>query len=113
MPDGQRREFFPKRPLGHYFFDCLYYLLCLREHEPETRAFDHYVWSSASRIRGGGNDVREVAVGLAAPYCAVDRYEMTIRRIDDVLSTYESAGSSSSLGATPMTPRGAEQSRIG
>ena len=47
--DGHgNRELFLERTSQECLFDCLYYLLCLREHEPGSPAFKHYVWSFAS-----------------------------------------------------------------
>ncbi len=98
--DGQIREFWPERPLGEYVFDCLYYLLCLREHEPGTRPFDHYVWSFASRARAGGDAVRRLANTLAAPYCADGHHEAALHQIDHVVRLYETATSSSEFKCT-------------
>ena len=93
--DG-KYEFIPERPRPHFFFDCLYYLLCLREHKPDTRIFDHYVWSYASRAMGGGVGIPKLAAELAAPYFEVSgeiALEEIIDRIDRVLVGYESAAS--------------------
>ena len=86
--NGQFKEFIPERHLGHCLFDCVYYLLCLREHEPGTRPFDHYVWSCASRARAAKIDVLQVAADLAAPHCADGRHEIAIQQIEEVLRTY-------------------------
>jgi len=98
--DGQVREFWPERPVGEYVFDCLYYLLCLREHEPGTRPFDHYVWSFASRVRAGGDAVGRLADALAAPYCADGHHQAALHQIDHVLRLYEAATSSSEFECT-------------
>ena len=95
VPDGQGGEFLLRRPLGHCLFDCVYYLLCLRDHEPNTRTFDHYVWSIASRALAGRGAVAQVAVRLAAPFCAGDCHKVAFRRINEVLATYRSAAPSS------------------
>ena len=95
VQDAQGKyEFIPARLPKAFLFDCLYYLLCLREHEPDSRAFDHYVWSFASRAVGGGVGIPKLAVRLAAPYFADSggiEFEKVIDRINTVIVGYESA----------------------
>ena len=57
-------EIFLERSLGSRLFDCLYYLLCLRDFQPGTHEFDHYVWSIASRAYSDGDIVLKVALNL-------------------------------------------------
>ena len=90
VSDGQFKALFPERPLGHCLFDCVYYLLCLRDHKLGTRPFDHYVWSCASRARAARIDVLQVATNLAGPHCAGARHKEATHQIDTVLRKYES-----------------------
>lgn len=63
--DGQGNfEAFPERPMAHSVFDCVYYLLCSRSHDPNARPFKHYAWSIASRVAGSGRVVAKVALDL-------------------------------------------------
>ena len=101
--DGNgNRELFLERDMQECLFDCLYYLLCLREHEIDSRPFKHYIWSFASRAVRGRVSIPKLAVELAAPYYRdVDRDVdlVTIMcKIDEVLKKYESAESQASLG---------------
>ena len=97
VQDGRGgHEFIPERPGQHCLFDCLYYLLCLREHEVDSSAFNHYVWSFASRAVGGGVGIPRLAVELATPYyrhCEEIDFAAVISRIKGVLDLYESARS--------------------
>ena len=97
VQDGRGgHEFIPERPRQHCLFDCLYYLLCLREHELDSSAFNHYVWSFASRAVGGGVGIPKLAVELAILYyrdCKEIDFETVISRIKGVLALYESAKS--------------------
>ncbi len=101
--DGNgNREFFLDRTSQQCLFDCVYYLLCLREHERDSRAFKHYIWSFASRAVRGKVSIRKLATEIAAPYYGdVDRDVdlVTIMcKIDEVFKKYESAESQASLG---------------
>ena len=91
--DGTHTEFLPTRPWTYCLFDCVYFLLCLREHEPDSRAFQHYVWSFASTaIAGRDNRVREYAPRLARD-CFANAYNhlvTAVRHIDDSLKMYQS-----------------------
>ena len=95
VPDGKgEHEFIPQRAHRDYLFDCVYYLLCLREHELDTPAFNHYVWSFASRAVGGRVGIPTLAVELAAPYyndCQEVGIEEVISRIEGVLDLYQLA----------------------
>ena len=92
--DGNgKREFFLERTSQGCLFDCLYYLLCLREHEIDSRAFKHYVWSFASRAIKSEVGIPKLAVDLASPLCKDVDLETIIYKIDDVLRLYESARS--------------------
>ena len=97
VQDGQGgHEFIPERPRHHYLFDCLYYLLCLREHQRDSSVFNHYVWSFASRAVAGGIGISGLAVELATPYyrdCTEIHFEAVVSRIKEVLALYESARS--------------------
>ena len=94
--DGNgKREFFLDRTSQQCLFDCVYYLLCLREHEQDSRAFKHYTWSFASRAVRGRVGIPQLAAKLAAPYYRdVDSdvdLETIMCKIDEVLKQYESA----------------------
>ena len=89
VSDGQFKEVVPERHLGHCLFDCVYYLLCLRDHEPGTRPFDHYVSSCASRARAAEIDLLPIAIGLAAPHCPDARLQEAVDQIDKTLRKYE------------------------
>ena len=80
-----------QRAQGRALFDCLYYLLCLREHALDTRPFDHYIWSFASRAVEGGVGIPALAAELAVPYykdCEETYVETIIDRIKRVLEFY-------------------------
>ena len=62
-------------------FDCLYYLLCLRDFRPGTHNFDHYVWSIASRAYAGGEILFQVAMSL----CPLDYEKTTLNTICDAV----------------------------
>ncbi len=90
--DGNgNREFFLERTSQGQLFDCVYYLLCLRDHELDSRAFNHYVWSFASRAAKAKRGIPKLAVSLAAPHCKDVDLETIIYKIDEVLKLYESA----------------------
>lgn len=89
MSDGQFKEFIPERHLGHCLFEFVYYLLCLREHEPGTRQFKHYVWSCASRARAAGSGVLEIGATLVAPHFAEGRHEIAVHQVEEALAAYE------------------------
>ena len=95
VPDGKgEHEFIPQRTHNQYLFDCVYYLLCLREHDLDTPAFNHYVWSFASRAVGGEAGIPKLAVELAAPHyndCKGIGLQEVISRIDEVLNLYQLA----------------------
>ena len=95
VQDGRGgHELIPERSRQHCLFDCIYYLLCLREHDLDSSVFNHYVWSFASRVVGGGVGILELAVELAAPFysdCKDIYFETVISRIKGVLAIYESA----------------------
>ena len=97
VPDGKgEHEFIPQRAHHDYLFDCVYYLLCLREHELDTSAFNHYVWSFASRAVGGEVGIPKLAAEVAAPYYndykEID-FEKVISRIEGVMHLYQLAAS--------------------
>lgn len=99
---GEDKELLTRRPWTHCLFDCVYYLLCLREHKPDTRAFEHYAWSFASRVKGGGIQVGELSRRLMVP-CYGDarsHLEAVIRRISAILKVYGFIFSSESRKAT-------------
>ena len=60
---GAIEVFLERNPLSG-LFDCLYYLLCLRDLQPGTHIFDHYVWSIASRAYSDGDIVLKEALNL-------------------------------------------------
>ena len=95
IADGHRRhEFLPQRTSAQRLFDCVYYLLCLREHDPEKSAFDHYVWTFASRSIGGVRGLPKLAIELVSPAYAdrcVTSLETVISRIKRVVDLYEIA----------------------
>ena len=92
--DGNgNREFFLDSASQQCLFDCVYYLLCLREHERDSRAFKHYIWSFASRAVRGRVGIPQLAAELAAPYYGDVDLETIIYKIDEVLKQYESAES--------------------
>ena len=89
-------EFIPQRDRYHHMFDCLYYLLCLREHEPGTPTFDHYAWSFASRAVSGGIGIPKLAVELAAPFFRDGKeieLETIVSRIKRLTDLYDSSSS--------------------
>ena len=88
-PDGEGNlEFFLERHPRDDLFDCIYYLLCLREHEPGTRAFNHYVWSFASRASNGKAIIPRVATDLASQYHSTSHFETVIHEISQVMRNY-------------------------
>ena len=87
--DGNH-ELLPKRALQFDLFDCLYYILCLRGHESDTRPFRHYTHSFASRVVRGGDWLIETAASLAAPYYTDARFENMISEIRSVVQAYDS-----------------------
>ena len=85
---GHAKEFLPDKPVSHCLFECVYYLLCSREHEPGSAAFEHYIWSAASRIKTANTAVRHIADTLVAPHCEASRHRKAMRRLDEVLTAY-------------------------
>ena len=65
----------------HGLFDCLYYLLCLRDFRPGTHNFDHYVWSIASRAYSGGDILFQEAMTL----CPLGYEETMLNTICDAV----------------------------
>ena len=101
VSDGRGNEFVPERSVSSCLFDCVYYLLCLRGHEPGSRPFGHYVWSFASRVRAAGNDaVPGVAIDLVARVCTDAHLRAAADAIKEALRSYERAGSPSLPGAS-------------
>jgi len=91
VPDGAGNlEFLPERPPQFDLFDCLYYLLCLRNHRPGTRTFHHYIWSFASRALRAGGSIAQLAADLAYPHYASGGIGVVITSINEVLSIYNS-----------------------
>ena len=85
VEDGST-ELFLDRPRQYYLFDCVYYLLCLRDHELDSRPFKHYVWSIASRAHAGALAVRELAPVVRSAYGgATGDLQTIIARIESVL----------------------------
>ena len=74
------------RPRTHYLFDCVYYLLCLRDHELDSRPFQHYAWSVASRAHAGRLSVRELAPLVRSAYSGATGSDLrtAIARIENV-----------------------------
>ena len=87
-----RHEFLPQRTPAQLLFDCVYYLLCLRDHDPETSAFGHYVWSFASRSSAGPRGLPKLAIELV-PDAYADRdvtcLATVVSRIERVFDLYE------------------------
>ena len=106
VSDGQFKEVIPQRHLGHLLFDCVYYLLCLREHRPRTRPFDHYVSSCASRARAAGIDLLPIAVSLVASHCPDARLREAVDQIDRTLQQYEPVTEQSPVPSTGRIPTG-------
>ena len=83
-------EFLPKRALQFDLLDCVYYLLCLREHESDASPFQHYTHSFASRVVRSGDWIIDVAANLVAPYFADASIEDAITEIRSIVQAYES-----------------------
>lgn len=120
VPDGAGNlEFLPERPPQFDLFDCLYYLLCLRNQEPGTRIFHHYIWSFASRALRAGGDISQLAVDLARPHYGSGDIGVVITNINEVLDLYastiseqqENNASKAKIGAWPVS--GSQQKATG
>ena len=77
----------------HGLFDCLYYLLCLRDFRPGTHNFDHYVWSIASRAYAGGDILFQVAMNLCPPDYEEAMLNTICDAVWDVLRAYRPVAS--------------------
>ena len=90
---GQDIELFPERSRSSYLFDCVYYMLCLRVHAEDTRQFQHYVWTLASRGIGGGVGLIELAASVACAYCGdatfAGKLPAVVAMVGDVMKRYE------------------------
>ena len=94
IPDGQSWEFVPTRSPAEHLQDCIYYLLCLRPHAPSSRAFQHYVWSFASRAVAARRGVARLAFELVRPLLPESCYGVALREVTRALKRYGSAASS-------------------
>lgn len=81
-------EMFLKRNPRSDLFDCLYYLMCLRDWEPSSRVYDHYIWSIASRAFSGGVLLTRGALNLCIPLCDETQLRTAAERIQTVLDGY-------------------------
>ena len=86
-------ELFLERPKQYDLFECLYYLLCLRDHVQGSRVFDQYIWSVASRAVSGGCEMLRLAEILAAPHYPSDEINDIMGAIEAVLEEYGPAES--------------------
>ena len=70
-------------------FDCLYYLLCLKDLPSDGKLFDHYTWSIASRVRTAeGLHVLQFAVHLVSPEYDRDHLDHILARVSAITSGY-------------------------
>ena len=81
-------EIFLERSLGSRLFDCLYYLLCLRDFQPGTHDFDHYIWSIASRAYSDGDTVLKVAINLCPPDYDKAMLNTAYNAVQGILAAY-------------------------
>ena len=105
VSDGQFQEFVPQRNLGHLLFDCVYYLLCLREHEPGTRPFDHYASSCASRAKAAEIDLLPIAIRLVASHCPAASLRESVDQIGNSLRKYEPVAEQLPVPSTGRIPK--------
>jgi hypothetical protein len=85
-------EYLPERPKQFDLFDCIYYLLCLRDHPEDTNSFRHYIWSIASRCARLGSDLGTVAAELVAKeYNNKANFETVLLRVNEVICIYRKA----------------------
>lgn len=85
-------EYLPERPKQFDLFDCIYYLLCLRDHPEDTSSFPHYIWSIASRCARLGSDLGTVAAELVAKkYDNKANFETVLLRVNEVICIYRKA----------------------
>lgn len=84
-------EYLPERPKQFDLFDCIYYLLCLRDHPKDTSSFRHYIWSIASRCARLGSDLGTVAAELVAKEYDKADFETVLLRVNEVISIYKKA----------------------
>lgn len=82
-------ELFCERNPRSDLFDCLYYLMCLRDRQPGTRIFDHYVWSIASRAYLGGNLFLRGAMTLCDPSYERPALNTVYDAVRSVLEEYQ------------------------
>lgn len=81
-------EVFCERPLVRQVFDCLYYLMCLRDLQPATRIFNHYVWSTASGFYSGGDSAHKTTMYLCAPSFDRETLDAVYAAVFEVLKAY-------------------------
>ena len=84
-------EYLPERPKQFDLFDCIYYLLCLRDHPEDTSSFRHYIWSIASRCARLGSDLGTVAAELVAKEYDKADFETVLLRVNEVIGIYRKA----------------------
>lgn len=81
-------EYLPARAPQSDLFDCIYYCLCLRDHVKDSRPYQHYIWSLASRTRRLGGKLARIAIGLAAQSdSTLDARQVAIS-VNEVLRIY-------------------------
>ena len=81
-------ELLPSRPWQYDFFDCIYYSLCLSNLKPNTRVFDHYVYSLASRAMRLGTSILGTAYDLSKQHFREGALENVRNVVDSVLNNY-------------------------
>jgi hypothetical protein len=85
-------DYLPERAPQFDIFDCIYYFLCLRDHAQGSRAYDHYVWSIASRTARLGSEPARIAMGLVAQSDPAFRSEEMLSAVNEVLCKYQNSG---------------------
>ena len=87
-PQGNIEVFLQRNPRSD-MFDCLYYLMCLRDWQPDTRVYQHYISSIASRAVSGGDVLLRGAINLCRPHWTEAELGVAYGAVQTILGGYQ------------------------
>ena len=91
-PQGDVEMFLERNPRSD-LFDCLYYIMCLRDRQrdrqPDARIYQHYIWSIASRAVSGGDLLLRGAFNLCRPHWTEAELGAAYDAVQTILGGYQ------------------------
>lgn len=82
-------EWFAQRGPSEPVFDCVYYMLCLRDHKRDSRIYRHYIWSIASRLQEIGEGHIHVVLNLIDAHCDETKLREVVQDVKAALDAYQ------------------------